>query len=232
MKTFHVVVASLFLFAASLSAGYQVVHEVEVQGETYNLVLKSSESKARVDMDQTTSMILDVDSDQMMILIHPQRAYMEIDQKQTEAMMEQLKRFQDMLGQSEPEAGEITMEATGNTDTIAGMQAREYRWSDGTREGTLWFSDDMPHQEEILGFMRQMQNSPLAGGAGSVGPDLDDLPGYPLKSVTEEPGVGTVTMTVTSVEEVDHPASEFEKPEGYRGMSGLPGMNMQMPQMP
>lgn len=168
----------------------------------------------------------------MLMVMHPQRMYMEF----TEEMM---KRMRDMMhnmpnmpdAEAEvPDFSEYTFERTGNTDTINGMSAFEVSMSgpDVDGDARLWMTEDtdvgMFEVFSRMGEAMASMNLPMMSRGDSPADALRDymglaraqgLPAGRVIRVVNTDNGDSVTITLQSVQHGPFGADVFAAPSDY-----------------
>jgi hypothetical protein len=210
-------VLSLVLLATAqlAHAGLVIVQEVDQGAATdgkMQMTVKISGPHARVDVGDQFSSIVDLSANTITSLLHPQKLAMELPKGAFEAAKKR----------AEAQTAKPDLKPTGKKETINGYACEEYT---GTLQGldvTYWITKEVPNQKEILAQMSQLSGGadPFKGALAGGG----DFPGFPIRTIVKSPQMGSSTMTVLSIKNVDLPDSTFAVPAGYKAMS--------VPQMP
>ncbi len=214
----------VFAFAAALVAGAQlaraglvIVQEVDQLGPMASktlMTMQISGERARVDVGDQLSSIVDLSAGTVTSLMHAQKIAMQLP-----------KGALDALQQKSP-SEKPDLKPSGKKETINGYICAEYT---GTLQGLAvkyWVTRDIPNQQEILEQMSRLSGggsdpfkAALASGA--------DFPGFPIRTTVTVPQIGTSTMTVVSIKNADIPESTFQIPPDYKAMAApalpLPG---------
>ena len=176
----------------------------------------------------------------MSMVMHPQKVYMSYSIEDLEKMAGQT-RARTPEQQAGP-ANEMwenppRFVATGNTKTVGGWSADEYRLEgpEDTPDAIFWFTTETgaelrPVLEQLVAAIDALNTPALQSISGGM-PDgglvaamderWDEMnvpPGFPVEIITSEGGTNT-TITVVSVEQGALDASEFEAPAGYQKMN-------------
>lgn len=207
------------LAAASLSrAGIVIVQEADqlggMPGKT-ELTMTLSGDRARVDVGQQLSSIVDTKSGKIVSLMHAQKMAMELPTGALEAVKQKVGTTKE-----KPD-----LKATGKKETINGFACEEYRGKMHGLEVTYWVTKDIANQQEILAQMSKLSGDgdPFKAALADGG----DFPGFPIRTTIKSPQIGISTVTVVSVRNEDVPDSAFETPADYKKMevpqTSLPG---------
>ena len=174
----------------------------------------------------------------MSMIMHPQKIYMGYSMEDIEKMAEQTRARPPEQTRSSAEDWETPplFVATGNTKTVGGWSADEYRLEgpEDTPDAIFWFTTDTgaelhPVLEQLVAAIDAL-NTPalqsISGGmpdgglVGAMNERWDEMnvpPGFPVEIITSEGGTNT-TITVTSIEQGALDAADFEPPAGYQKM--------------
>jgi hypothetical protein len=209
------VFSSLLVVAQLASAGLVIVQEADHLGPDAGrtrMTLNISGERARIDVGDQLSSIVDLKSGNVTSLMHPQKIAMQLPKEALAAIREK----------AAEKTEKPDLEPTGKKETINGYACTEYA---GTLQGlavTYWVTNDVPDQKAILDQMAKLAgSSDIFKGALASGADF---PGFPIRTTVTSPQLGTSTMTVISIRKADLPDSEFEIPAGYQTLkSPLPG---------
>jgi hypothetical protein len=113
---------------------------------------------------------------------------------------------------------------TGKTERIAGFSAREaHLIVDSTKVAEVWVTKDAFFEKDLAGYVEAMRSLSLAGGG--AGSDLEELGGFPLKTVLYPVGGGAAKPLVLEIIEARREAFapwEFDLPPGVRRAPFLP----------
>jgi hypothetical protein len=127
--------------------------------------------------------------------------------------------------------GKITLESTGRTETVAGVECTIYHGTNTEPDGKVSEGDACLAKGLGLGLMDVMANRP--GASQSANPTMqlfrklskEDL--HALKVWEYKKGKPVVALEATKIERKSVPSSAFEIPEGYTkftmpSMGGMP----------
>jgi len=169
--------------------------------------------KLRVDTGDMVSAIVDGNTGDVTTLIHGQKMYMVVPASMIQAMNSQTQAAAKFgADQGTPEKPDL--KPTGRTDTIGGMKATEYEAESQGSTMKVWITQDVPNIDRLLEQLAKFSKVSQQSQPGAL--DYEELPGFPVKTIIENPQLGKVETVVTSIEENDIQASEFEMPGGYK----------------
>ena len=95
MKRLIFLACTVLSLAVGSRADYIITQTVENAGQAQNITLKLKDGKCRVDATEQSSAIMDSNTGETVVLIHPQKAFIKISKEQ---MVAQAKAMKDMLG--------------------------------------------------------------------------------------------------------------------------------------
>jgi hypothetical protein len=122
----------------------------------------------------------------------------------------------------------------GDGGKVAGWSTVKYHGTlDGKKVSEVWAVPasavkvgpaEMKTMESMMGFFREIAGKFGADSMTTIGPE-GGLDGIPVKVVIHSNGAPASTYMVTSIEQRELPASDFEVPAGYTKQSlAVPGM--------
>jgi hypothetical protein len=197
---------------AALAAWPALAFEGKVHFETttgrnkQQMVYTLKGDKARFDMPdaQGAAGILDLTTQEMLMLMPEQKMYMVMS-------------LQGAVESAQKHGGgsDVTIEDTGETETILGRKTKKYKVSDRNTTTFVWAAEGMGT------FMGQMGGgNPMRGKAAQMPAwqrELGNKGFFPLRVVGQDRrGRETHRMEATKIEEVTPPDSAFQVPEGYQ----------------
>jgi hypothetical protein len=180
------------------------------KGMDTTLTMKVKGEKVRMDGLPQMSSIVDLKSGDVTSLSHAEKMVMTIPGAA-------VKQMADAQAQQTPKLD--PPKATGKKDTIGGFACEEYETSLNGAKIQLWLTKDLPKVEEAMKKMAEM--SANTDPFQRVMKD-QNISGFPMRTVMEMPGMGTLTMTVLSVSEDPIPDADFAVPADYKKVS-MPG---------
>ena len=218
MRTF---LAPVFLLAVSLqfaSADWVIVQKSTTDGKSEETTTKVKGDKARTDVGGNVSMLLDSGSGSVTMLMHPQKAMMQMD---GDALKGMLSMAAGALGggNNQPAAKPAP---TGEKEKIGSYDTEIYTWSGPLGTGKFWVAKDFPNWRE-LGAMQDKIMKAMGGAMASLAPPSSDFPGMIVKSEMKVMGKTVISEVVSAKEE---PVADdvFALPTDYQ--------KMEMPKLP
>jgi hypothetical protein len=236
MKSRPLILLISLVVTMSAKADWVVVQSVENSSgsmhQTNQITLKIKGNKHRIDSGPYASTIMDNDSGDQIVLMHPQRSYMV-------QSASQLKEGRELMNQMRPQSGTASngvpqLRATGKTEKINDYQTEEFVWEGAEARGRFWITKNIPNYAALRD---AMENSFAETRKMAVHrlPDTKSLPGFPVRSeqiyamkapagLTPEQlrlsGLGqgqtfTNVVTLISVKEEALSESEFTIPNDY-----------------
>ncbi len=211
MKKLLLILATAAL-AATARADLTITEQVVQGGKTTTSVTKYKGDKVRMDATPEASVIFNLKTGDFVTLAHAQKAAMTMSGDAMKSMLNSA-------------ASEIKMEppqATGKKETISGYECQEYVMKVNGGTIHMWLTDQLPAAQKLAADLAALSgDGPFAAMMKS-----QNIPGYPLKTVTEIPDMPTSTKTVVSLLKDDLPDSDFEVPKGYKSMA-MPAIPVQ-----
>ena len=212
MKKSILATAALACVALTARADYVIKEEIEHSGKVQPISIKVKGPKVRLDVNEANSVIIDSETGDMTILVHPQKIVVKIS---SEMVKSQMKALKDPLGQKSDAPADIELKPTGNHEQIAGYDTEEYTADVAGVPTSLFIAKNFPDYQKIVAAIYQLQNSPaLAEAHGLVIPP-DKLPGLPMRTIHTIKGQKIVT-NIDSAQETDLPDADFSVPADYK----------------
>lgn len=254
------IVSSLFATSAQLLAGY--VYEIESVGDTDSsgssqMMVEGSLIKMEMAGQRNGAMIYNGETRELIIIDHQRKSYMSLNEAeiaklaaQMNAVMAEMEEqlasmppaqrqmMENMMKSKMPQIAEkmeISVERTGEMETVAGHKAERVEMRIGTGDRReLWVTDwsNLKGGEEVAAamkgmaslfedFVSSMSQGPMAGmfegGGNNWLGKLDEMGGYPIR-IREYDASGKLAAqtTLQSVEEMTIGAAAFRAPKGYK----------------
>lgn len=203
------------LVSGLVHADLTIVQKVEGMGQNAENTSRFKGGKTRVDTSPGTSLIMDLKSGETISLNHPQKTYFKISGAIA----------QTTAGDAKPAPGErpearAPLAATGKKETISGYEAEEYACTIAGVRLSLWLTKALPDYQAVLAEMgAQLKEGPMAAAMQNYGVAMDQLPGFPVRTVLEPQPGQMVTRTVVSLNTDPVPESVFQIPGDYKEIS-------------
>lgn len=210
MKKILLLLTSVAL-AATVRADLAINEQTVVGDRTVASVTKYRGDKVRMDATPEASVIFDLKSGEIITLMHAQKAAMTMPGSAVKTMLASASNDLKM----EPP------QATGKKETINGYECDEYVMKVNGGTIRMWLTDQLPAAQKLAAEIAALSGD----NAFAAMMKNEALPGYPLKTVMEIPGMPVTTRTVVSILKDDLPDSEFKVPAGYKAISmpAIPG---------
>ncbi|MBB5034974.1 DUF4412 domain-containing protein [Prosthecobacter vanneervenii] len=214
MKTYALSCLSLLLTATFASADWVMVQKVDTAGQPSEVTTKIKGEKARVDMGDKMSVI--VEAEGIITIMHPQKMLMKMDPATIKAATEMAGK---MTGG--PAAKPV---ATGQKEKVGEWDCEIYSWEGTMAKGRFWVAKDFPNYKELSAASDKL-GKVVGGAMASLSPQASDFDGMVVKSEMSMMGKNVVSVLVSAKEQaVDD--SAFVPPAGYSEMKmpAMPGM--------
>lgn len=214
---------------SAAKADLVVVQEItgpsNLGGQQTRLVSYYKDDKARIDVGEKVSSIINGATGQIISLMHDQKMVTKFDSKQTSALY----AMSQQVGSVPSAAQKIS--PTGKKDKINGFNAEEFVIEQAGNKITLWLARDYPNKEKLLKQLSLLQKSDalkFTPEMSTIG--MDNLPGIPVRMISNISGAET-TINLVSIQEKTLENSLFEIPANYKSLD-IPGMKELMPNIP
>lgn len=204
----------LLAFASAARADLVVTQRVEGGGQSGEQVIRIKDGKARCDLGDALSIIVDRESGVTLTLAHAQHGFVTLTAEQGRALLE---KTQKARGAQPPPK----LAATGRKDRIGDQACEVFTAELGALRLTYWLAAAYPNYPRINAQLDILESAPLAAANSGLAPRTKDLPGLPMKIVMEMSGQ-KVTVTTLSVKEETVDAAIFTVPADYRELASLP----------
>ncbi|HEY0791928.1 MAG TPA: DUF4412 domain-containing protein [Chthoniobacterales bacterium] len=212
MKPLLLIVGSILLLAVSVQADYIVKQQVENGGQTQNITLKLKGAKCRVDATEQTSAIMDANTGETTVLVHPQKSYMTIGKDQ---LVAQAKAMKDMLGKQNDNPADTELKPTGKKETINGYETEEYTYDLNGTHNTVAVAKSFPDYKNLIAALYNVQSGPGMEAFRTLALPPDKFPGMPIRTTVEVMNQ-KVTTTLSSVQQTPLTDAEFTVPADYK----------------
>jgi len=211
MKRLLFLAWTVLAVAAGANADYVITQTVENAGQTENITLKLKGGKCRVDATEQSSAIMDSNTGETVVLIHPQKAFIKISKEQ---MVAQAKAMKDMLGKQGDNPATVELKPTGKKETINGYETEEYTYDLNGVHNTVAIDKTFKNYQPLVTALYNVQNGPGMEAFRPLALPPDKFPGMPIRTTVEVMGQRVVT-TLGSVQETSLSDADFAIPEGY-----------------
>lgn len=212
MKHLFSLLAALTLPIAVLHADLVIVQKVEGGGQSGEQTIKIKGDKARTDLAQPVSMIVDGATGDSVTLMHAQRSFLKVPASQQKAMIEQV---QKMRGNAEAPK----LVDTGKKEKMGGYECEIFTANLGFVNITYWIARDFPNYKSVAAQMQRVQSASTSAMSKGVMPDLKDFPGMAVKTEMELNGQ-KISVAVVSVKDETLDPKLFTVPPGYKEIPG------------
>lgn len=215
MRTISVAVAGLLLAAFTAKGDYIIKQQVETMGRVQQVVLRIKDAKARLDTEQTST-IIDSSTGETTMLIHAQKAFLKIGTEQLKAQSEAVKSLMGNKGNEN--TGGIELKPTGRKETINGYETEEYVTNLNGTDMSLFISKAFPDYRKIIDAIEVVQKGPGMDIFRSMAVPASKYPGMPIR--TEAKFLGQrVVVTLESVQQTDLTDADFSVPADYKELN-------------
>lgn len=215
MRTISVAVAGLLLAAFTAKGDYIIKQQVETMGRVQQVVLRIKDPKARLDTEQTST-IIDSSTGETTMLIHAQKAFLKIGTEQLKAQSEAVKSLMGNKGNEN--TGDIELKPTGRKETINGYETEEYVTNLNGTDMSLFISKAFPDYRKIIDAIEVVQKGPGMDIFRSMAVPASKYPGMPIR--TEAKFLGQrVVVTLESVQQTDLTDADFSVPADYKELN-------------
>ncbi len=215
MRTISVAVAGLLLAAFTAKGDYIIKQQVETMGRVQHVVLRIKDAKARLDTEQTST-IIDSSTGETTMLIHAQKAFLKIGTEQLKAQSEAVKSLMGNKGSEN--TGDIELKPSGRKETINGYETEEYVTNLNGTDMSLFISKAFPDYRKIIDAVEVVQKGPGMDIFRSMAVPASKYPGMPIR--TEAKFLGQrVVMTLESVQQTDLTDADFSVPADYKELN-------------
>ncbi|MBV9489266.1 MAG: DUF4412 domain-containing protein [Verrucomicrobia bacterium] len=221
MKRSFSLVCALLILAAGARADYILKETVSTVSpnpaaanppQTQTMTLKIKGFKCRIDATAQTSAIMDSNTGETVVLIHPQKAFMKVSRDQ---LLAQAKALKDMLGNQSENPEAVELKPTGKKETINGRQTEEYIYDLNGIRTTVDIDKDYPNYRDLVTALYNAQNGPGMDAFRTLALPPGKFPGMPVRTSVELMGEKMVT-TIESVEQTELSDADFAVPAGYK----------------
>ena len=208
------VIASLAL-ALVARGDYVINEELDNSGQVRQVTLKIKEAKVRVDVSGQTTAIIDSNTGETTLLIHPQKVFLKISPEQ---LQQQAKALKEVLGNKAENPGNIELKPTGKRETINGFDTEEYTTSLNGVQTSIFVAKQFPNYQKLVEALYQAQSGPALQPLRSMSIPPEKYPGLPIRT-TESIMGQKIVATLVSAQETPLSDAEFTIPPDYKELN-------------
>jgi hypothetical protein len=213
MRTTIAVFAGLALSAFTARGDYIIKQQVETMGRVQPVVLKIKDTKARLDTEQTST-IINSNTGETTMLIHAQKVFLKIAADQLKAQSEAVKSLMGTKGNET----EIDLKPTGKKETINGYETEEYVTNLNGTDMSFFISKSFPDYRKVIDAVDIVQKGPGMDIFRAMAISPSKYPGMPMR--TEAKFLGQkVVITLESVQQADLTDTDFAIPADYKELN-------------
>jgi hypothetical protein len=212
MKRLLFLACTVLALATGARADYIVTQTVENAGQSQKITLKLKDGKCRVDATEQSSAIMDANTGETVVLIHPQKAFIRISKEQ---MVAQAKAMKDMLGNRADDPMTVELQPTGKKETINGYETEEYTYDLNGIHNTVAVDKGFKNYQSLVTALYNVQSGPGLEAFRPLALPPDKFPGMPIRTTVEVMGQKVVT-TLDSAQETNLSDADFAIPDGYK----------------
>ncbi len=210
---FFAVIASLCSLG-TLRADLTVVQKIDGMGIATESTTKVKGDKTRVDAMPGMSMIMNADTGDILNLMHAQKSYMRIPAEAAKMAVTSMTGSNPAAASAKPK-----LTPTGKKEAINNYLSEEYTCEVGGHKMTIWLTTALPNYQAALKEMTAaMNHGPLAATMQSFSVYSNDLPGFPIRTVTEVAPGQVITTTTVSLDTKPIVDADFAVPANYKEM--------------
>ena len=226
MKSLRLVPLAFLALLGTARADLTIVQKVDGAGGPHRITMKVKGDKARVEVSEEITTIIDAKTGAITNLMHEQKVVMTIPGDKAKAMAEMAKSF---AKDQSPE--QATPKPTGKKETINGYETEEYVSDSPKFHASYWVATSYPDYANILQQMAVLQKGAFASVTKGM-PDYHALPGMPLRTTVKMPDQPEITSTIESVSVAPLSDAEFTVPKGYSEMKMPDFLKQKTPTQP
>ena len=225
MKPLPILFLASLCSIGNLQADITVVQKIEGMGLSTESTTKVKGEKTRVDAMPGMTMIMNGGTGDIVNLMHAQKSYMKIS-------AEAAKLAVSKMMTPDAAAAKPKLTPTGKKDTINNYAAEEYNCEMGGRKIIVWLTKALPNYQDALKEMTAaMGHGPMASAMQSFSVYSNDLPGFPIRTISEVAPGQSITATTVSLDTKAIADTDFAVPTDYKEMS-IPTLTPPVPPAP
>ncbi len=215
MRTTIAVIAGLALAAFAARGDYIIKQQVETSGHVQQVVLKIKDAKARLDTDQTST-IIDSNTGETTMLIHAQKVFIKIAAEQLKAQSEAVKSLMGNKGGQSP--AEIELKPTGKKESINGYDTEEFITNLNGTDMSFFIAKSFHDYRKLIDAVDIVQKGPGMDIFRTMAIPPSKYPGMPIR--TEAKFLGQkVVVILESVQQSDLTDADFSIPADYKELN-------------
>jgi Domain of unknown function (DUF4412) len=215
MRTIFAVFAGLAMAVFTVKGDYIIKQQVETMGHNQQVVLKIKDPKARLDTEQTST-IIDSNTGETTMLIHSQKVFLKIGADQLKAQSEAVKSLMGTQGNGAKT--EIELKPTGKKQSISGYETEEYVTNLSGTDMSIFVCKDFPDYRRVIEAVDTVQKGPGMDIFRSMAIPPSKYPGMPIR--TEAKFLGQrVVVTLESVQQTELSEADFSLPPDYQELT-------------
>ena len=215
VMTRTIAVIASFALALVARGDYVINEELENAGQVQQVTLKVKEAKVRVDVAGQTTAIIDSNTGETTLLIHPQKAFLKISREQ---LQEQARALKEVLGNRAENPGNIELKPSGRRETINGFDTEEYTTNINGVQTSICIAKQFPNYQKIVEALYQVQSGPATDLLRNMSIPPEKYPGLPVRTTQSVMGQ-KIVVTLDSVQETPVPDAEFTIPPDYKELN-------------
>jgi hypothetical protein len=208
------VIASLAL-ALVARGDYVINEELQNAGQLQQVTLKIKEAKVRVDVSGQTTAIIDSNTGETTLLLHPQKAFLKISPEQ---LQEQARALKEVLGNEVENPGNIELKPTGKREIINGFDTEEYTTNLNGVQTSIFVAKQFPNYQKLVEALYQAQSGPPLQLLRNMSIPPEKYPGLPIRT-TEIIMGQKIVATLVSAQETPLSDAEFTIPPDYKELN-------------
>lgn len=224
MKALLLAAAFLTAIATVTRAEWVIIEKQSAAGQTKESKTQIKGDKARTDVGEDQSVLLDTATSEMIVLMHAQKSFMKMNPETIKGAMAMAQQFLGGATEGGAESGKPV--ATGEMAKVGDWDAEIYTWKGKIGGGKFWIAKDFEGGDKIQAIQEKLMKGLGAGNpmAGLV-PNPADFPGIVVKSEITIMGQTATTELVSAKEEIV-PDAVFAMPADYQEMKmpSIPGL--------
>jgi uncharacterized protein DUF4412 len=209
------ILAAFVCIATLARADYIIKQQFENAGRVQQITLKIKDTKVRLDSGGQSSAIIDSQTGETTLLIHPNKAFLKIGAEQ---VSEQAKALKEMLGQKLQNPADAVLKPTGKQEKISGFDTAEFTTNFNGIPMSIFIAKQYPNYQKIVSALYQVQNGPAMDAFRSMTIPPDKYPGLPIRTTQTIMGQ-KIVMTLESAQETEVPDTEFAIPADYKELA-------------